>query len=182
MKFEPTDKRLAQVVAAYGADPHRWPEGERQGLLDIAAIETGADWMADARALDRALDRGMSDLASGEVDPDLVGVILARAEKTPQIMMDGQTPDRRPIDISTSATVSASPRSRRFTGFTDHLPEVAVLAASLLIGIWVGGYDVINAEITEFGQVAGLSISSEDESNLINALIGIDLVEDEDLL
>ncbi len=182
MKFEPTDKRLAQVVAAYGADPHRWPADERQGLLDIAAIETGADWMADARALDQALDRGMNDLACPAVDPNLVGVILARAEKTSQIMLDVQVSDRRLVDISTSATVSASPRSRYFTGFTDHLPEVAVLAASLLIGIWVGGYDVINAEITEFGQVAGLTVSSEEESNFINALIGIDLAEDEDPL
>ncbi|HTI87682.1 MAG TPA: hypothetical protein VL966_13840 [Alphaproteobacteria bacterium] len=49
--------RLEQLVAAYGADPERWPEAERGPAL--ALVERSAEArarVAEARRLDRALD------------------------------------------------------------------------------------------------------------------------------
>jgi hypothetical protein len=49
--------RLEQVVAAYGADPQRWPETERDAAR--ALVERSAEArarVAEARRLDRALD------------------------------------------------------------------------------------------------------------------------------
>lgn len=45
-------KRFEDILAAYGADPLRWPEAEREDALRHQAGESAAA----ARALDRALD------------------------------------------------------------------------------------------------------------------------------
>jgi hypothetical protein len=47
-----TPERLKRIFEAYGADPARWPEGERAAALGLGA-ERERD---DARELDRALD------------------------------------------------------------------------------------------------------------------------------
>lgn len=52
-----TVERLAEVSAAYGADPSRWPESERAALLEIiAGMDAAAEQLDEERALDRLLD------------------------------------------------------------------------------------------------------------------------------
>jgi hypothetical protein len=60
-----TPSRFAELLAAYGGDPQRWPADERAAALAFA--ETRPSEMEAARALDRALD-----LAPGAVDADAV--------------------------------------------------------------------------------------------------------------
>ena len=51
-----TVERLTELIAAYGADPARWPEAERDAalaLIEESAIARGA--LAEARALDALL-------------------------------------------------------------------------------------------------------------------------------
>lgn len=182
MKSEPDCRRLRQIVASYGADPRRWPEDERRTLADAAKRQAGSDWMEEARALDHVLDRGLEGSVPAGLDGDLAGAILARAAKTPQIRAQGRGDDRTVVDFVAPANIGIRRTSGRFAGFTGYLPEAAVLAASLLIGIWAGGNDVLNTELLEFGMVAGLSGSTEDEINFISALVGFDLIDNEDLL
>lgn len=47
--------RLAEVLAAYGADPARWPAAERAGLEALVRKEPGL--LAEAREIDRVLAR-----------------------------------------------------------------------------------------------------------------------------
>ena len=48
-----TDERLNMLIAAYGADPKRWPQGEREaGLSRLASADAELD---DATAIDRLL-------------------------------------------------------------------------------------------------------------------------------
>lgn len=66
-----TPDRLAQILAAYGAQPERWPDDERVAAL--ALLETDDSARRNAAALDRALDR----FAVPHPDAALVGRALA---------------------------------------------------------------------------------------------------------
>ncbi len=62
-------KRLEQVLKAYGADPARWPEDERDELL--VALKDAQDRRAftDARELDQLLDSVKSqEMPQGALD------------------------------------------------------------------------------------------------------------------
>ena len=48
--------RFEAIVAAYGADPERWPQAERAEADAFAAKPEAASTLAQARALDALLD------------------------------------------------------------------------------------------------------------------------------
>jgi hypothetical protein len=50
-----TPERLAQILAAYGARPERWPEAERAAALALLRSDEAAGGTGEA--LDRVLDR-----------------------------------------------------------------------------------------------------------------------------
>ena len=57
VKTDMTLERLHDLAAAYGADPRRWPEGERHAALALMNGSVAArDIVAEAGALDVALD------------------------------------------------------------------------------------------------------------------------------
>lgn len=63
--------RLTRVVEAYGSEPERWPQEEREALLALASSDvTLAALMQDAAGLDRLLD---------ELEPPVVSADLMRA-------------------------------------------------------------------------------------------------------
>jgi hypothetical protein len=110
--------RLREIVAAYGAEPSRWPLAERaaaQGL--IAADPAARGLVAEAAVLDRALDRVGAPAPAGTT---LAAAIVGAARSRPQ---------------------------RRRSGFADRLagawptplwPQLAGLAAALVIGFAIG--------------------------------------------
>jgi hypothetical protein len=66
--------RFEAIVAAYGADPRRWPEGERLAAQRFAAVDArAAVLLRDASDLDHALD-------AAEIAPD-VALVSARTMK-----------------------------------------------------------------------------------------------------
>lgn len=48
--------RFEAIVEAYGAEPRRWPEAERAAAEAFARTDAGQRALAEARALDAALD------------------------------------------------------------------------------------------------------------------------------
>lgn len=48
--------RFEAIVAAYGADPRRWPEAERADAEAFARLPEAASALAEANALDAVLD------------------------------------------------------------------------------------------------------------------------------
>jgi hypothetical protein len=73
--------RFEAIIAAYGADPRRWPQGERAAAQMFAARE-GVD-LTEARALDALLDYApqpgpLSDLAEARL---IVAVARRRAPR-----------------------------------------------------------------------------------------------------
>ena len=120
------NKRLEQVLKAYGADPARWPEDERDELL--VALKDAQDTRAftDARELDQLLDSAKShEMPQGALDR------LKAATKAATLY-------RR------SAEIVALPQS---TGRANQRPEykrrdlfaaAAAIAACLMLGVFVG--------------------------------------------
>jgi hypothetical protein len=75
-----TRKRLAELIAAYGAAPEKWPEAERAAAL--AALETDPALRAERlqmAALDAALDRWPSP--APRLDPVVVAAAASAAPR-----------------------------------------------------------------------------------------------------
>jgi hypothetical protein len=114
--------RLQAVLAAYGADPARWPERDRE----LASLLTSADPdltvpLEDARAVDRALAR-----ASHPVVP------AGSAERLIARVDDG--PDNV---VSFVRHGQARPPSRQ-AALPGRLAVLTTLAASLALGLYLG--------------------------------------------
>jgi hypothetical protein len=111
--------RLAEVLAAYGADPARWPVAERDRLM--AQIESAPDLQAlftEAREIDQVLARAKAP----EVPAGAAARLLARAGQ--------QDP---------SATVAPFDRARaRPRPSIWSWGAAAALAASFGLGIFLG--------------------------------------------
>ncbi len=103
--------RLRDVLAAYGADPKHWPQVDRDELESwFQAGQELADETAQAQALDRLLDsQELTKLPLGAI-----GRVMAKTADIPQV-------------LETGATLK--------TGF---IPISALLAASLLFGVYLG--------------------------------------------
>lgn len=139
------NKRLEQVLKAYGADPARWPEDERDELL--VALKDAQDTRAftDAREMDQLLDSVKSqEMPQGALDR------LKAATKV------------APLDRS-SAEIVVLPQS---TGRANQRPEykrrdlfaaAAAIAACLMLGVFVG-----NSQLAQQYFQAGTVLASND--------------------
>lgn len=124
-----TPKRLRQILAAYGAQPRRWPEPEREAALALLTDSGEARRLLDeARAVDRLLDT----VPAREATLDAAS-LAAR--------LTGHAQER----LSGSA---AAARSR----FRFMLPNLIGLAAVAAIGFVVGWTDL---GVTSDAAVAG---------------------------
>ncbi len=62
-------QRFKALVDAYGADPVRWPEAEREGALRFMADDARAGaWLEEARSLDGLLDAGREVVTAEEIE------------------------------------------------------------------------------------------------------------------
>jgi hypothetical protein len=73
------ETRLLELIDAYGADPERWPAGERPAALALLARSAAARTaLAEASALDHLLDAAPAPVAP---TADLAARVLARAPR-----------------------------------------------------------------------------------------------------
>jgi hypothetical protein len=114
-------RRLRRLLAAYGADPRRWPEAE------APAATTSLRESAEAQALQReaqVLDATLDRHRPPALDPALLERTLARAAGLEQ----------EPLR---SAWLSAWPR--------PVWPQLAALGAAAALGLFVGWSDLLPA-------------------------------------
>lgn len=109
--------RLAEVLAAYGADPARWPASERARLQPFLDGEPGL--LAEASEIDRVLAKAVPPAPSAQAKAQLLARI---AREKQQINV---VPFERPL---------AKPRPSIWSWGT-----AAALAASFAFGIFLGG-------------------------------------------
>lgn len=113
-----TLNRFTKILAAYGADPARWPDAEREAARQFAQDDAVAkQLLLEAQRLDAALDRMLAPAPA--LDPArLATAVMATPQAVPQT---GSDPDW------------AVPWWRWF-GW----PKLAGLAVAGLLGILVG--------------------------------------------
>ena len=117
MADEMNEVRVAAILAAYGADPARWPDGERVAALawTLAHREGLAEARADARAIDAALSRDQRGRAD---DAALRARVLAAIPRDGNIV----TPFR----------------ARGPSGVSRNAGAIAALAACAVLGVMLG--------------------------------------------
>jgi hypothetical protein len=113
--------RLTAVLDVYGGTPERWPAGERAALLAlIAASAPAAQVWAEAQAFDRLLDMAPGSTATRPAE--LTARLVRAARATPS----NGVPDR--------ALLRSTPERWLIGG---------LLAASVLMGLWLGSLDPV---------------------------------------
>lgn len=135
-KRQPELARLRRLLDAYGADRRRWPRGAEPDVAALLAAEPAARAAdAEARALDRVLD------GAPGVEADRARALADR------IVAEALT---RPATASGTVIDLAARRGER-TGRV--LPRrqlwqaAAAMAASLLLGVVVGGTDLLGGAL-----------------------------------
>lgn len=115
--------RLEEVLAVYGANPARWPDGERASLRKLCANDPQArSLFEEASALDRLLDAAPAGDASAALKARIVA--SAAAEARARVV---------PLDAYRKRHTGGAAPLRR-SGFWP----AAALAASFAFGIYLG--------------------------------------------
>lgn len=153
-------QRLAAVLEAYGADPARWPAAERASLTALTAADPrAAALVAEARALDRLLATPPARDPTAEAR--LLEEIMARAAAT-------QRPRAEPGHDSAVVDLSSAREARRRAPSRQPsaLPAAGtwraagLLAASLLVGLYLGASGIAGPAIVGLAEVAGLETTA----------------------
>jgi len=171
--------RIADLVAAFGSDLNRWPAEERRKIEALTPVER-----AELFRNDRAFGQLLRDVAvatdAAPPSDDLMARILSAASLEREIEKEalvdlGAAPEAAPEH-------SPSIRYWRERSFpTDVLAAASLLAASLVLGLFVGTTDVGRTTASGISELAGFSqgMTSVQTSALDDAL---HFQDDEDIL
>jgi hypothetical protein len=162
---------LGAVLDAYGADPKRWPRGAEMRFKDLMASSAEARRMVrEAQALDDALNREvMLSPARHKVLSDRI-VSAAMKEKTTQ-------------ETSKTSVTQAAPQRKVYRDTARDAgwwQSATVLAASLLLGLFVGTSSTLGPAVSELTNAATLTSASS--GNEISEIYGGDDLAEEDVL
>lgn len=162
-----TLEEFASLAEAWGGDIARWPGDRRIAArrLLVASPEARRA-LAEAAALDRLL--AIPDAASAmPADAALVDRIVAAAHRTPRAV-----PRSAPQTVSTPvvarlaavppALAVPAPTLRRASTFgrVEIGGGAALLAASMVLGIFVGGSRLADGALPALEELTGITISS----------------------
>ncbi len=163
-----------QVLDTFGANPARWPDARRAGLSKLVASDDRARrLLREAEALDAMLNRAAGP-PTGDTRAlaDRIANSISNADgATPSHPLSAGRPDATSAKVKPGIVIawprkkpvptaplvaSVMPIPRR-----DHVPwrSAALMAASLLVGIFVGAMDVVPSNVTQL--VAGIETTSE---------------------
>jgi hypothetical protein len=144
-----------RLLDVYGGDRTRWPAEARAAAGQLAAREVKAHrLLAEAEALDRVLER--APLPGLATEAALADRIVTAAQRSPRIVKlssDGQgtLPDA-------SAPAPSGPRRRVFP--RQDIRAAAVLAASLMAGIFIGLSNVPQSVLPGLADLVGIDRGS----------------------
>lgn len=128
-----TLSEFERLLDVYGGDRTRWPVDARAAAAQLVARDRAAQrLLSESVALDRVLER--APLPSLAVEAALADRIVVAAQRSPRIISIG---DPVPGSERDTARVGSSTAHRRGVLPAD-LRKAAVLAASLMIGVYIG--------------------------------------------
>lgn len=174
--------RIAALLEAYGADVQKWPEAERHLGVALSA-EPRAKRLQQADALDHVLRQARTKAEADAQAAPAPLALMARIERKRTAAASAS----RPIANASIANhhrplPSANPISRaaqrpRYT--RNWTATAAVLAASLVLGLFLGSTTQFEPTARSLGHLAGLSDSTQ-----LSALEddAFSILDDEDIL
>jgi hypothetical protein len=147
-----TRQDFQHLIEVYGAERTRWPLSARAGAAALLAADAEARRMlAEAAALDAVLARGFTDIApDATVTAALAARIVASAAKAPRLA--ATSAPSAPLRVS-GRPVSSGAR-------TDIWRAAALLAASMVLGIFVGQSQLGAHALPKIAALAGVSFAS----------------------
>lgn len=143
-----------RLLDVYGGDRTRWPAEARAAAAQLVARDAKARrTLAEAESLDRVLER--APLPSLAVEAALAERIVAAAQRSPRIVKTagGQSPV---VSLPEGRAVPP-PRaaSRKLGLLRGEVRAAAVLAASLMVGIFIGISNVPQSVVPALADLAG---------------------------
>ncbi len=166
MVDKPTgNDRIDVLLAAYGSDVARWP-AEDQAALDALSPAARRALLRDDAAMDALLADAATTAANAPTPDALMARILA-AVPDRAAAASGEDSNAALEPLQTGDVVELHPVTRRRA---ETAPAVrrdreraavgALLAASLVLGIFVGSTEQGRDAAQSVGEVAGLSLST----------------------
>ena len=149
-------ERAANLLDAYGADVDRWPAVEREWWSELTPEIRNALARED-RAFDQLLSMARATTDDTAPSDDLMARIMTAAS-------DDQTEVAQPAHQRPNPVVQFEPRATAAPEPTNEFRRewsaaAALLAASLLLGIFVGRMEQVQSTAARMGELAGLSIA-----------------------
>lgn len=179
---------LEVTLDAYGADRARWPEDRRRELAGLIVADPQArEMLRETVAFDRLLDQ-TSDAARDEVPLALMSRIMSAAQAEGGVAPGvGETDagnnviplPRRGVKDAKSKPAAAD--TTRGLSTWREWSAAGMLAASLLLGVYIGGSGLLNTAVNDLTNVAGMS-SSFDATSVLLPGLDTDDATTEDLL
>jgi hypothetical protein len=159
-----TLERLDRLLAAYGGNDKRWPETDRKGLASfLAGNAEGRRRVREAVALDAVLDK--CAFVSSKVDARIIERIVAAAEQDKAPASAVIVPFKSRVRLVAKPAVGRTMRWR----------EASLLAATLLVGLYIGAAGIADRVLTGDGD-------SEFESALVVLPSDLSVTADEETL
>lgn len=151
VKIEVARDRLRAVLAAYGADPARWAEGDRELVSLLATPDGNLDaLLSDARTIDLVLAQashpvappGAAERLSGRIDDGPGKVVSLGDRRRPRPQGQASLPRRLAVFTALAASLAfgiylgASGRSDWLTPplLAEESPEYLSAELDLLVG------------------------------------------------
>lgn len=143
-----------RLLDVYGGDRTRWPAEARAAAAQLVARDAKARrTLAEAESLDRVLER--APLPSLAVEAALAERIVAAAQRSPRIVKTAS--GKSPVVSLPDDRAVPPPRiaSRKLGLLRGEVRAAAVLAASLMVGIFIGISNVPQSVVPALADLAG---------------------------
>jgi hypothetical protein len=172
-----THSDFERLLEVYGSDRTRWPVEARASAGQLVARDLAARrLLSEAEALDRVLER--APLPSLAAESALAERIVAAARRSPRMVRTakvdaGAAAVAEPGNVIALPRAPAAPRRLARSAFGG---AAGVLAASLLLGIFIGNSSLSQSVLPAIEDMTGIRLTPASST-----VAQIDLL-DEDLL
>jgi hypothetical protein len=151
---------LERLLEVYGADRTRWPARERLRFASFIAEDAGAKrLLAEAAALDSLLD--LAPRASEAREHALQEHIFAKAvrssDKKLAVVGGRATPRKETRTVLSRLGLGGVGGTR----FTREWPAAALLAASLMLGVYLGSAGTLDTALQQAAEATGLTVATD---------------------
>jgi hypothetical protein len=120
--------RFQEIVAAYGADPHRWPEGERAAAMAFSERAGAKAQLREAEALD-ALLAGYAAPGANDLE-----AVVRISRKVSGAALQGAA-------LAAGRAGAGRPGRRRFLAYSRNAAAAAGFLAAAVTGLAIGFSD-----------------------------------------